>query len=84
MFGCVMGSSCRLKVLSLNVCVYRFSVLIGPVNHFKHLISKERLPFSAVYFSSLGLTLYFALAVQSYLGSLVAGSIQVRHPSLLN
>ncbi|KAF5329819.1 hypothetical protein D9619_009050 [Psilocybe cf. subviscida] len=57
--------------------MFGFSVLIGPINHFKHLISKERLPFSAVYFSSLGLTLYFALAVQSYIGSLVAGSIQV-------
>ena len=36
---------------------------MGPINHIKHLVSKERLPFSAVYFSSLGLTLYFALGV---------------------
>lgn len=73
-----------------------FSVLIGPINHIKHLVSKERLLFSAIYFSSLGLTLYFALGVsniltvphachdvcscpqlQSYLGSLVAGIVQV-------
>ena len=40
-----------------------FSVLVGPINHIKHLVSKERLPFSAVYFSSLALTLYFALGV---------------------
>ena len=42
-----------------------FSLLIGPVNHIKHLVSTERLPFSIVYFSSLGLTLYFALGVRS-------------------
>ncbi|KAF8968692.1 ER-to-golgi vesicle protein transport Sft2 [Flammula alnicola] len=57
--------------------MFGFSVLIGPVNHFKHLISKDRLPFSAVYFGSLGLTLYFALGLQSQLGSLVAGAVQV-------
>ncbi|KAF9477987.1 ER-to-golgi vesicle protein transport Sft2 [Pholiota conissans] len=57
--------------------MFGFSVLIGPINHFKHLISKERLPFSAVYFGSLGLTLYFALGAQSQLGSLVAGAVQI-------
>ncbi|KAJ3505731.1 hypothetical protein NMY22_g17480 [Coprinellus aureogranulatus] len=36
--------------------MFGFSVLIGPVNHFKHLVSKERLPFSVVYFGSLALT----------------------------
>jgi hypothetical protein len=30
----------------------------------KHLISKERLPFSIAYLASLGLTLYFALGVR--------------------
>ncbi|KAI5985098.1 ER-to-golgi vesicle protein transport Sft2 [Pisolithus albus] len=54
-----------------------FSILIGPINHIKHLLSRERLPFSVVYFSSLGLTLYFSLGAQSYLGSLVAGIVQV-------
>ncbi|KAI6101740.1 ER-to-golgi vesicle protein transport Sft2 [Pisolithus croceorrhizus] len=54
-----------------------FSILIGPINHIKHLLSQERLPFSVVYFSSLGLTLYFSLGAHSYLGSLVAGIVQV-------
>ncbi|KAG2152831.1 Got1/Sft2-like family-domain-containing protein [Suillus clintonianus] len=57
--------------------MFGFSVLIGPLNHAKHLISKERLPFTLVYFSSLGLTLYFSISVQSYLGSLLAGIVQV-------
>lgn len=45
--------------------ISRFSVLIGPINHVKHLVSKERLPFSLVYFGSLGLTLYSSLGVSS-------------------
>ncbi|KZP30069.1 ER-to-golgi vesicle protein transport Sft2 [Athelia psychrophila] len=57
--------------------MFGFSVLIGPVNHIKHLVSKERLPFSFVYFSSLGLTLYFSLGRGSYIGSLIFAIIQV-------
>ena len=43
---------------------FRFSVLIGPINHIKHLVSKERLPFSVAYITSLALTLYFSLGVR--------------------
>ena len=39
-------------------------MLIGPINHIKHLVSKERLPFSIAYLTSLGLTLYFSLGVR--------------------
>jgi hypothetical protein len=37
--------------------------------HIKHLISPERLPFTAAYFGSLGLTLYFAVGVRGSLFS---------------
>ncbi|KAG2006064.1 hypothetical protein CC2G_002412 [Coprinopsis cinerea AmutBmut pab1-1] len=57
--------------------MFGFSVLVGPINHLKHLISRERLPFSAVYFGSMGLTLYFSLGRHSYFGSLICGAIQV-------
>jgi len=57
--------------------MFGFSVLIGPVNHLMHLISKERLPFSAAYLSSLGLTLYFALGPHSYFGCLMGAVVQV-------
>jgi len=57
--------------------MFGFSVLIGPINHVKHLVSKERLPFSLVYFASLGLTLYFSLGRKSYIGSLIGAIIQV-------
>jgi hypothetical protein len=30
----------------------------------KHLLSQERLPFTATYFGSIGLTLYFAVGVR--------------------
>ncbi|KAF5361404.1 hypothetical protein D9758_006259 [Tetrapyrgos nigripes] len=54
-----------------------FSVLIGPINHLKHLVSKERLPFTFIYFSSLGLTLYFTLGLHSFFGSLICAVIQI-------
>jgi len=57
--------------------MFGFSVLIGPINHIKHLISKERLPFSIAYLASLGLTLYFALGAHSYIGSLIGAIVQV-------
>jgi hypothetical protein len=63
--------------LGSMLVMFGFSVLIGPINHVKHLISKERLPFSAVYFGSLGCTLYFSLVAHSYLFSLIFGAVQV-------
>ncbi|KAI0063326.1 ER-to-golgi vesicle protein transport Sft2 [Artomyces pyxidatus] len=57
--------------------MFGFSVLIGPINHARHLITKERLPFSVAYLASLGLTLYFALGPHSYFGSLICAIVQV-------
>jgi len=57
--------------------MFGFAVLNGPVNHLKHLFSKERLPFTIAYFSSLGLTLYFAIGAKSYLGALIAAIVQI-------
>ncbi|KAG1728872.1 Got1/Sft2-like family-domain-containing protein [Suillus paluster] len=78
---CFFVAFMTLPFLAINpakfALAFRFSVLIGPINHAKHLVSKERLPFTLVYFSSLGLTLYFSISVHSYLGSLLAGVVQV-------
>ncbi|KAJ6619046.1 ER-to-golgi vesicle protein transport Sft2 [Mycena sp. CBHHK59/15] len=63
--------------LGSMLVMFGFSVLIGPINHIKHLVTAERLPFTLVYFSSLGLTLYFALGLHSYLGSLVCSVVQI-------
>ena len=36
---------------------------MGPWAYVQHLMSSERLPFSAAYFGAIGLTLYFSLGV---------------------
>ena len=40
-----------------------FSAMMGPVAYVQHLASGPRLPFTAAYFGSIGLTLYFSLGV---------------------
>ena len=40
-----------------------FAALQGVVPYIKHLASPTRIPFTAAYFGSLGLTLYFAVGV---------------------
>ncbi|KAF8305839.1 ER-to-golgi vesicle protein transport Sft2 [Clavulina sp. PMI_390] len=57
--------------------MFGFAVLSGPINHLKHLLSPQRLPFSAAYVSSLAGTLYFSLVQKSYLGSLVFCIVQI-------
>lgn len=54
-----------------------FSFLWGPWNHIQHLFGKERLPFTLVYLGTLVGTLYFALALQSYMLTSVAAVCQV-------
>jgi len=57
--------------------MFGFAVLVGPITHLKHLASRERLPFSVAYVSSLAMTLYFSLGAHSYIGSLVSAIIQM-------
>lgn len=54
-----------------------FSLLWGPVNHVKHLFSKERLPFTIVYLTTLVGTLYFALGLRSTLFTTIAAVGQI-------
>ena len=42
-----------------------WAVLMGPVTYARHLVSTPRLPFTAAYFGSIGLTLFFAIKVCS-------------------
>lgn len=48
-----------------------FALLWGPMNHLRHLFSKDRLPFTLVYFGTTLATLYFALVVKSTLPTAV-------------
>lgn len=54
-----------------------WAALMGPMIYAKHLLSQERLPFTATYFGSIGLTLYFAVGLQSALLTLVSSIIQL-------
>ncbi|KAA1069715.1 protein transport protein sft2 [Puccinia graminis f. sp. tritici] len=54
-----------------------FMVLQGPLQHLKHIFSRDRLPFTVSYLISLCGTLYFAIGLHSYLGTLISGLIQV-------
>lgn len=40
-----------------------WAVLMGPIQYAQHLLSGPRLPFTAAYFTSIGLTLFFAIKV---------------------
>jgi len=52
-----------------------FSLLWGPCNHLKHLLSAERLPFTVTYFGTMGATVYFALSVSTLLPALLSHSV---------
>jgi len=54
-----------------------FAVLMGPMAYLQHLISAPRLPFTAAYFGSMGLTLYFAIGLHSMIGTLIMGIVQI-------
>lgn len=54
-----------------------FSFLWGPYSHMIHLFSKERLPFTLVYLSTLVATLYFAMGLQSAILTPIAAVLQV-------
>ena len=62
---CISARSLFSRPLALLTHTLRFTVLIGAIDHAKHLISKERLPFICIYFTSLGLTLYFSRGVSA-------------------
>jgi len=54
-----------------------FSFLWGPYSHMVHLFSKERLPFTLVYLTTLIATLYFAMGLQSAILTIPAAILQV-------
>ncbi|KAB5580749.1 Got1/Sft2-like family-domain-containing protein [Coniochaeta sp. 2T2.1] len=54
-----------------------FAAMMGPLAYVQHLASGPRLPFTAAYFGSIGLTLYFAIGLQSTLLTLPCAIIQI-------
>ncbi|KAF2463227.1 SFT2-domain-containing protein [Lindgomyces ingoldianus] len=54
-----------------------WGVLMGPITYMQHLISGARLPFTAAYFGSIALTLYFSLSLHSTILTFIASIAQL-------
>lgn len=54
-----------------------WAVMLGPMTYINHLISGPRLPFTAAYLGSIGLTLYFSLGLKSTLLTLPSALFQL-------
>ncbi|GIK02743.1 protein transport protein sft2 [Aspergillus viridinutans] len=54
-----------------------WAVLMGPLVYAKHLVSGSRLPFTAAYFGSIAMTLYFAVKLHSTLLTLISSIFQL-------
>lgn len=48
-----------------------FAAMMGPMAYAQHLVSGSRLPFTAAYFGSIAMTIYFSVGVSR------------RHPTLI-
>lgn len=54
-----------------------FAVMMGPMNYVQHLSSGPRLPFTAAYFGSLALSIYFSIGLQSTVLTLFSAIVQI-------
>ncbi|CAG8973512.1 hypothetical protein HYALB_00002837 [Hymenoscyphus albidus] len=54
-----------------------WGAMMGPMTYIRHLISTPRLPFTAAYFGSIALTLYFSLGLRSQILTLIFALIQI-------
>ncbi|KAF2447393.1 SFT2-domain-containing protein [Karstenula rhodostoma CBS 690.94] len=59
----------------LFLCAW--GVLMGPLTYVQHLVSGPRLPFTAAYFGSIALTLYFSLVLQMFILTFIATVAQL-------
>lgn len=71
----VANKSIRRWTLGSILFLSSFAAVMGPWQYVAHLASTPRLPFTAAYFGSLGLTIYFSMGVSRpprYFASLYA------------
>ncbi|KAF2667429.1 SFT2-domain-containing protein [Microthyrium microscopicum] len=54
-----------------------WAVMMGPIQYALHLFSGPRLPFTAAYFGSIGLTLWFSIGLHSTFLTLIACIFQI-------
>lgn len=64
---------------TLGSCLFlaSWAAMMGPWNYATHLMSTPRLPFTAAYFGSIALTLYFSLGLGSTLLTLISSFVQL-------
>ncbi|KAM3579150.1 Protein transport protein sft2 [Umbelopsis sp. WA50703] len=53
------------------------ALLRGPWAHVKHMMSLERLPFTAAYLGTMALTLYFSLGARNYILTIISAVLQI-------
>ncbi|XP_072174483.1 uncharacterized protein [Diadema setosum] len=66
-----------LYTLGSLFSVCSFSLLWGPMNHLRHLCSKDRMPFTATYFGTMFATLYFSMIKHVTLMTIVCAILQM-------
>jgi len=54
-----------------------WAVLMGPMQYAMHLVSGPRLPFTAAYFGSIIMTIYFAVGLHSTILTLISAIVQL-------
>ncbi|KAL1925716.1 uncharacterized protein VTP21DRAFT_599 [Calcarisporiella thermophila] len=59
------------------LCLASIALLRGPVAWARHMVSKERIPFSAAYLGSMAATLYFAVGARNYVLTIVCSVVQI-------
>ncbi|KAJ9157636.1 Protein transport protein SFT2 [Pleurostoma richardsiae] len=66
-----------LWTLGSTLFLASFAAVMGPWAYVQHLASGPRLPFTAAYFTSIALTLYFSLGLHSTILTLISAIIQL-------
>ncbi|KAI3328588.1 Got1/Sft2-like family-domain-containing protein [Ustulina deusta] len=54
-----------------------FGAVMGPRTYLQHLTSGPRLPFTAAYFGSIALTIYFSVGLQNTILTLISALVQI-------
>jgi hypothetical protein len=68
-FVCSINTDCPCDTrwsLGSALFLASWAAMMGPWNYVSHLMSTPRLPFTAAYFGSIALTLYFSLGVSTF------------------
>lgn len=66
-----------LWTLGSTLFLMSFAAVMGPMVYAQHLFSGQRLPFTAAYFGSVVLTLYFSMGLHSTILTLFSAIIQL-------